>query len=89
MVETDGRGSGMMLTILRIIFACITIGLCCYTLVANDVQFLAYIILFGGLSALISSIEYFRDGYKFKGWIEIIGFSLISYLLYLAVTLSY
>lgn len=61
--------------ILRILFSIITLALAGYGLITRNFEFQAYLILFLGLSMLVTGIQEFQQNKKLTGWLLIVVFA--------------
>lgn len=71
-----------MLKILQILFSIIVLALASYGLVTKDFQLQAYMILFLGLTMLISGLQEFKKNKKITGWMLI---GVFAFLMFVAV----
>lgn len=61
--------------ILRILFSIITLALAGYGLITRNFEFQAYLILFLGLTMLVTGIQEFQQNRKLTGWLLIVVFA--------------
>lgn len=61
--------------ILRILFSIITLALAGYGLITRNFEFQAYLILFLGLTMLVTGIQEFQQNNKLTGWLLIVVFA--------------
>ena len=69
-----------MLKVLQIIFSIIAMALASYGLVTQDFRFQAYMILFLGLTMLVSGLQEFQKNKKGTGWMLIGVFALLMFV---------
>ena len=69
-----------MLKILRIIFLIIAVAFAGYGLSTKDFQFQGYMMLFLGLTTLVSGLQEFKRNKKIMGWLLIGGFALLIFV---------
>ena len=73
-------GGFCLLKILRIIFLIIAVAFAGYGLFTKDFQFQGYMMLFLGLTTLVSGIQEFKRNKKIMGWLLIGGFALLIFV---------
>lgn len=71
-----------MLKILQILFSIIVLALASYGLVTQDFRLQAYMILFLGLTMLVSGLQEFKKDKKVTGWMLI---GVFAFLMFVAV----
>lgn len=78
-----------MLMTLRVIFSIFTLALAGYGLITQNFRYQAYMMLFLGLTMLVTGIQEMQKGRKITGWLLIVVFafalyvSIQSFMLYL------
>lgn len=69
-----------MLTMLRLVFALITMVLAGFGLITKNFDYQAYAFLFLGLMSLVIGIQEIQKKRKMMGWFSIIAFVFILYV---------
>ena len=78
-----------MLKILQILFSIIVLALASYSLVTQDFQLQAYMILFLGLAMLVSGLQEFKKNNKITGWMLIGVFAFSIFVAIQSLMLNY
>ena len=69
-----------MLTMLRLLFAVITVVLAVFGLITKNFDYQAYALLFLGLMSLVIGIQEIQKKRKMMGWFSILAFVFILYV---------